>query len=398
MSYALGVDLGNTFTRAAICRPGGTPFTVTLGRHQLMPSVVRARHDGALTVGDVTPDSARDLRRRLGDSTPVILNGTPHSPPELLATALAEVHAQVSRLQGEPPEQVVLTCPASWGRYRQDQFALVPVLAEISLDAVTVITDSMAAARLHAISHPLRDGDLLAVYDLGGTTFDTCVIRYGEGLLGVPQGMPWIGGDVIDQVVFDHVDQLTGGAISALDPEDANDGRALRQIRFTCARVKERMLGQTSLDLPIVTPGREHQVTIAGTDFDRLIRPAITATVRAMDRSLASAGVAAKDLSGVLLSGGCSQIPIVRHTIEEELGCPVLSGPAAQHAVAQGAATFGADRLEVPSSAAPDELVGTEVELPQTDSGLRRLVWTALALALATGTLAFWLTRLLWPH
>src|SRR5947207_3255951 len=134
MPYGVGIDLGTTFTSAAVSGPSGTRM-VPLSPEVIVPSLAYAAPDGSLLTGPEAvkhlddPDRiARDFKRRLGDPTPLLLGGSAYSPAALMAAQLRDVLATVTRGEGGPPASVVLTCPAIWGPYRRETFAEVPRL------------------------------------------------------------------------------------------------------------------------------------------------------------------------------------------------------------------------------------------------------------------------------
>lgn len=174
VAYSLGVDLGTTFTAAAVQRADRIEM-ITLGdRTVVTPSVVFVREDGQIVTGDAAARRAvsgsnrigREFKRRLGDPTPLMLGGSPHSAAALLGYLLRDVVRTVSNAEGGPPERVVLTHPANWGPYRRELFDEVPRLAGLD-EAVRTTTEPEAAAAYYAVERDLADGDVVAVYDLG---------------------------------------------------------------------------------------------------------------------------------------------------------------------------------------------------------------------------------------
>src|SRR3712207_6230904 len=196
VGYCLGVDLGTTSAAAAVA-DGVRVDVVPLGnRSPVMPSVVYVRDDGALVAGDEAARHAgsdphrvaSEIKRRLGNPTPVVLSGTSHPATDLLAALLQEVVARVTWQQGLEPEVVVLTHPANWGPFRQGLFEEVPQLVGIP-DARTT-TEPEAAVAYHAATRQLPPEETVAVYDLGGCTFDAAVLhRDGRStaVLGTPE-------------------------------------------------------------------------------------------------------------------------------------------------------------------------------------------------------------------
>lgn len=346
MSYGLGIDLGTSFTRAAISGGGQTRMVPLGGGSILMPSVVRVEADGTLIAGepDVGNDdpfrTARDFKRRLGNPTPLILGGQPHSAVSLLAATLKSVIETITTAEGGPPDRVVLTQPAIWDPHRREQFAELPNRADIDPSIVTVITEPEAAANYYASRGHLSNGDVVAVHDLGGGTFNTSVGRMtsnGIEILGAPEEIETVGGGTFDDLILGHVDQVVDGAFSALDPRDLAAAIALQHLRTECIRAKERLSRDDATNIPVLLPDRHIQVRLTRTEFEGLISNALEASLTTLHRALHSASIEPGDLAGVLLVGGSSRIPLVARRLSADLGRPVMTDPHPQHCVALGA-------------------------------------------------------------
>ena len=353
MSYGLGVDLGTTFTAAAVARDGRVEMA-TLGDHtDAVPSVVLVREDGTVLTGGAAerraaaePDRfARAVKRRFGDPMPVILGGAPYPATALIAYQLRDVVDAVSEREGGRPATVTLTHPANWGPYKLELFAQVPGLA--GLGAVNLLTEPEAAAAHYARNDRLNLGALIAVYDLGGGTFDATVLRtteHGFEILGRPEGIEGLGGVDFDEAVFAHVDQSLDGAISRLDPADPRATSAVIRLRNECVTAKEALSADTETSIPVLLPDLQTEVRLTRGEFERMIRPAIGATIASLRRALQSAQIDPAQLHTVLLVGGSSRIPMVAHLVSAELGCPTSVDAHPKHAVALGAAAVGATK------------------------------------------------------
>jgi molecular chaperone DnaK (HSP70) len=352
MSYGLGVDLGTTFTAAAVARNGRVEMA-TLGDHtDAVPSVVLIRDDGTVLTGGaaerraaVEPDRvARAVKRRFGDPVPVILGGAPHPATALIAHQLRDVVDVVSDREGGRPDTVTLTHPANWGPYKRELFAQVPRLA--GLGEVHMLTEPEAAAAHYARNDRLDPGTLVAVYDLGGGTFDATVLRtteHGFDILGHPEGIEGLGGLDFDEAVFTHVDQTLDGAVSRLDPADPLATSAAIRLRHECVIAKETLSADTETTIPVLLPELQTEVRLTRGEFEKMIRPAIDATIACLCRALESAQVDLPQLHAVLLVGGSSRIPLVARLVSAELGRPTSVDTHPKHAVALGAALVGAD-------------------------------------------------------
>ena len=216
---------------------------------------------------------------------------------------------------------VTLTYPANWGPYKRELFAQVPGLA--GLGEVRMLTEPEAAAAHYARSDHLDPGALVAVYDLGGGTFDATVLRtaeHGFDILGRPQGIEGLGGVDFDEAVFSHVDRALDGAVSRLDPADPRATSAAIRLRRECVTAKETLSADTETTIAVLLPGLQTEVRLTRGEFEKMIRPAIDATIASLRRALHSARVDARQLHTVLLVGGSSAIATVAHLVSAELG------------------------------------------------------------------------------
>jgi len=347
--YSLGVDLGTTFVAAAISRDS-QPEMFTLGdRSVVSPSVVYLREDGAVVTADAanrrassSPDRvARGFKRRLGDPTPVILGGQPHSVLNLLGALLRDVLAKVTATEGAPPDHVVLTHPANWGPFRRGLFEEVPLLA--GLAHTQMITEPEAAAAHYASTRRLNEGEIVAVYDLGGGTFDITILRKranGIEILGVPEGIERLGGIDFDDAVLSYVNHAANGALDELDPRDPVIIAALGRLRQDCVLAKEALSVDTEVVVPVMLPERHLEVRLVRADFEELVRAQVESTIVALSRTLRSAQITPAELTAVLLVGGSSRIPLVARMVSEELGRPTAVDTHPKYAVALGAASL----------------------------------------------------------
>lgn len=349
MSYSLGVDLGTTFVAAALAA-GSRIEMFTLGdRSVVSPAVVYVREDGVLVTGDAAglrgvsdPDRVgREFKRRLGNPTPVVLGGRPHSVTVLLGTLLRDVVQRVVEIEGEPPDRVLLTHPANWGPFRRALFEEVPTYA--GLEDPLMVTEPEAAAAHYAASRQLADGEIMAVYDLGGGTFDATVLRKTPGgveILGTPEGIERLGGVDFDEAILSYVDYAAGGVLHELDMGDPQTMVALARLRQDCVAAKEALSVDTETILPVFLPGRHFDVHLTRSDFEDMVRAPIESTIGALSRTLESAQVDPAELSAVLLVGGSSRIPLVAQMVSAELGRPTVVDTHPKYAVALGAATL----------------------------------------------------------
>lgn len=363
MSYGLGIDLGMSTTGSAAAETGRAPRMIRLGRHTaLVPSVLDLRPDGSLALrsdprsAPADPAlSARDFKRRLGDSTPMIIGTHAYSAVALLAAALRDVVRRSELLRGGPAERVVLAHPAVWGPYRREQFEEVPRRAGLA-EPPLLVAEPQAAAADFAARGSISPGDVVAVYDLGGSTFDAAVVEMtatGPRIVGEPQGLEWVGGVDFNEAVFAFVDGRMEGALSDLDLRDPEQALTLHRLRRDCVRVKEQLTFRPRANLTVAVDGEQVRVTVLREELEALIRPAVESTITTLQHTIVASGRPASSLTGVLLVGGSSQIPLVRRLLAET-GMPLLRAPSPQGSVALGAAALAADPAAL---AGPDPLV-----------------------------------------
>ncbi|WP_157621636.1 Hsp70 family protein [Saccharothrix sp. NRRL B-16348] len=358
MRYAAGIDLGTTFTSAAVADAAGTRV-VPLSPEVVVPSLAYGAPDGTLLTGEAAEDAPADpgrlgrgFKRRLGDPTPLLLGGRAYTPTALMAAQLRAVLDQVTDAMGGPPASIVLTCPAIWGPYRREQFAEVPRLADVA--DFRLITEPEAAATHYSRERTLGDGEVVAVYDLGGGTLDTTVLRVRPGgmdILGTPEGMEHLGGMDLDDALFAHLDERLDGAITRLDPADPAESEAVARIRALCVHAKVELSTEPDVTVTVPLPSGPRELTITRPEFDAVIRPSLELTVGALERTVASAGLRGDELSAVLLAGGSSRVPLVRQLVSEAFGKPVRAAHHPKFTVALGAAALAARALADPEPA-----------------------------------------------
>jgi molecular chaperone DnaK len=358
--YGLGIDLGTTQTAAAVLA-GGRVETARLGaRRAEIPSAVFVKADGGLLVGEAAERRgqdepgrlAREFKRRMGDPVPILAGGVPFSAHALTAKLLRHVLDTVTRLQDGPPTSVALTYPANWGPYKREQLDQAIRLADAG--PVRLLTEPEAAARQHAIARRIAPGETVAVYDLGGGTFDVAVLRReGDGfeLLGPPEGIEQLGGADFDEAVFAHVLGALDGGLDGLDPNDPEAVLALARLRRDCVEAKESLSFDTEATIPVALPGRHTRVRLNRSEFEAMIAPSVQDTVEATRRALRSAGVEPSGLSAILLAGGSSRIPLVATVLAAEFERPVVADPHPEYSIALGAASTTAADLPAASRA-----------------------------------------------
>ncbi|MGH3825058.1 MAG: Hsp70 family protein [Pseudonocardiaceae bacterium] len=420
MGYWLGIDLGSTFTAAAVCRVQdgrwGPPEVVGLGdRSAAVSSVVFLGEAGQVVVGEAAerravtdPDRVvRGFKRRIGDDVPLVVGGVSYGAPEIAAMVVRWVVERVAAREGGPAAGIVLTHPAGWGTYKVD--VLARALRAADLEQIGFVTEPEAAAAGYAAQERIEPGRTVAVYDLGGGTFDAAVVRKtGTGgfcVLGQPQGLEQLGGVDFDDAVFAHV-LAAVPALVELDGQDPAVLAAIAALRRECTEAKEALSADTEVTIPVLAPGIQSQVRMVRAEFEDMIHTGVSETVQALCRTLRSAQLEAAELDVVLLVGGSSRVPLVAQLVSAELGRPVAVDADPKAAIALGAALLArpiesateptASNLSTPTpthlperpsrTAIPFDVESADLESRRANS--RRMKQVALAGALALVTAA----------
>lgn len=377
MGYVLGIDLGTTFSAAAIARDGRAEIISLGDRAPQIPSVVVLRPEGGVLVGDAAERrsitdptrTAREFKRRLGDPTPLVLGGTPYGAEGLMGHLLRAIVDKVVEQQGEQPDRIVLTHPANWGPYKRD--LLRDAVRVADLDNVSFITEPEAAAIHYALRERIDPGEVVAVYDFGGGTFDAAVLRRtGDGsfvILGQPEGMERLGGIDFDEAVFQHVAEFAGGAVEEVDADDPTALAAVARLREDSRAAKEALSSDTEASVPVLLPNVRTEVRLTRTEFEDMVRPRINETITTLMRAIRSAGLGTEEIARILLVGGSSRIPLVHQMVRDATGRPVAVDAHPKFAIAIGAALSQTpNAISAPADAAPVEVVGEEPETIET--------------------------------
>jgi molecular chaperone DnaK len=383
MTYRLGVDLGTTFTAAAVAN-GGPPTMLGLGNRALqVPSVLYLPSEGDLVVGEAAERRGatdpsrvvREFKRRIGDHVPLLVAGVPYSPQALTAQLLHWVVDASTTQMGEPPSQVVLTYPANWGPYKRELLAQVVELADVG-DVITC-SEPEAAATQYAARSRIQPGDRIVMYDLGGGTFDTCVLEKTDDsfvMRGEPVGIEHLGGIDFDDAVFQHVIEALSDRVQDLDSTDPDMQAGLARLRRDCVEAKEALSSDTHTVVPVALGGWSTSVRLTRSELEDLIRAPLEETVAAVGRAIRSAGLQPADLSAIVLVGGGSRIPLVREMLQQQFPVATALDTHPKHDVALGAVQVGtrgagpASAVSSAVSATPETVAAASASAATTET------------------------------
>ena len=390
MGYQLGVDLGTTSTSAAVARSGQASIVQLTTDSQVMPSVISIHDDGEVLCGEVAARRAvtdptrtiREFKRRFGDPAPIVLGGQGYGADVLTGHLLADVIERTRSTEGDLPAGLALAHPASWGPFRLDM--LRSAAAHAGYPDVELVPEPVAAAI--ANRDRIEPGALVAVYDLGGGTFDAALVRYGDDwdVVGSPEGVERLGGVDFDLAVVAHVDAALDGQVVALDSADPESRAALARLRADCQAAKEALSVDTDVEIPVQLPGLHTTVRLTRVDLEAMVRPRLVDSLGVLDRVVASAGVTWDDVASVLLVGGSSRIPAVAQMVAEHTGRPITAATNPTFAIAVGTA-LAADAVaadepapvavtEPPPDLPPDPAMAAEAGATPSGSKRRGLV------------------------
>jgi molecular chaperone DnaK len=356
MSYFLAVDVGTSRTAASTARvtaDGAVSSTAFgLGRSSdSAPSAIFVA-DGELLFGEAAerrglaqPERLiREFKRRVGDDVPILVGDQRFGAEELYARVVAWVVETVSEREGRRPAGVCVTIPVTWGGYRA---ALVrSALAQQVPGPVELISEPEAAARHYESTSPLEPGRALAVYDLGGGTFDAVILRKDSDgdvrMVGEPLGLGDFGGADFDDQVLRHTIAAAGLSASALS-SDPTASVAASTLRRECIEAKEALSFDSEAVVPVLVGQAHTTVRLTRSEFEEMIEGGIEKTIEVLSDALDSAGVSAAELEAILLTGGSSRIPRVAELLSERFDRPIAIDADPKAIVALGAARAMAD-------------------------------------------------------
>ncbi|TCN85410.1 Fe-S protein assembly chaperone HscA [Shewanella fodinae] len=354
---AAGIDLGTTNSLVASVRSGqATTLPDEAGRHAL-PSVVHFGADG-LTVGEAAlANSALDpentivsVKRFMGRSLVDVQHGEQRfpyhfeasenglpvfvtsagkvNPVQVSAEILRPLVARAEATLGGELEGVVITVPAYFDDAQRQGTKDAANL--LGIKVLRLLNEPTAAA----IAYGLDSGQegVIAVYDLGGGTFDISILRLNRGVFEVlaTGGDSRLGGDDFDHLLAEALRQRMG--VTELNRQQE------RQLLMEARRVKEALSQSDSVTAALKVAEQQLQCDISRSDFDSLILPLVRKTISSCRKALRDAKVDASDVLETVMVGGSTRVPLVREQVGEFFGKPPLTSIDPDRVVAIGAA------------------------------------------------------------
>ncbi|MFI0485093.1 Hsp70 family protein [Actinomadura sp. 9N215] len=351
MGHAIGIDLGTTFSAAAVIRPGGRPELLwnREGDH-LTPSVVLFQDAGQVLVGKTAKNAAKDLpddcvqfvKRQMGNPgwSFADSHGGVHGAEELSGLILRRLAEDAAEALGEVVRDVVITVPAYFDDARRTATRQAGEIA--GLNVLRLINEPTAAGIAFG-SGDMPSGTLL-VYDLGGGTFDVTVMRVGGDELEViaTTGDRNLGGFDFDNRLMEHV---AGEVLARGGPDLNDDGRLQGELREKCEQAKHALTRTAQTRLFFSDPQGTYTVTVTRDEFERLTEDLLARTADAVDEVLDEARLSWTGIDRLLLVGGSTKMPMVREMIERVSGKAPDTSVNPDEAIALGAAIVAEHEL-----------------------------------------------------
>jgi molecular chaperone DnaK len=362
VSRIVGIDLGTTNSLVAYVDGAGVPRVIpdAEGR-RLLPSIVAytpngvvvgetarrqlARHPGRTIYSvkrfmgrgwDDVRDEARHVPFEIVPSAEVVrirIDDREVTPPEVSAHVLRALKEQAERHLGEAIEQAVITVPAYFNDAQRQATKDAGRIA--GLEVLRIVNEPTAASLAYGLQR-LAQG-VIAVYDLGGGTFDISILRVKDGVFEVlaTNGNTHLGGDDFDRAL---VEWLLADVRARHGVDLAADQEAVQELRLGAEAAKCRLSTEERTALTIPFEGFTYRRDITRADLEPLIAPLVDATLGPCRMALADAGLAAAEIDEVVLVGGSTRVPLVRRQVEELFGKTPHSQLNPDEVVALGAA------------------------------------------------------------
>jgi len=349
MSKIIGIDLGTTNSCVAVLEGGEPKVIPNPEGNRTTPSVV-AFKNGERQVGEVAkrqaitnPNTIMSVKRHMGTSYKVEVEGKEYSPQEISAIILQNLKATAESYLGEEVTKAVVTVPAYFNDAERQATKDAGKIA--GLEVERIINEPTAAALAYGLDKTDEDQTVL-VYDLGGGTFDVSILELGDGVFEVKAtaGDNRLGGDDFDQVIIDYL-------VSEFRKENgidlSKDKMAVQRLKDAAEKAKKDLSGVTStqISLPFITAGEAGplhlEVTLTRAKFEELSSSLVERTMGPTRQALSDAGLSTSEIDRVILVGGSTRIPAVQEAIKKATGKEPHKGVNPDEVVAMGAAIQG---------------------------------------------------------
>jgi molecular chaperone DnaK len=326
--------IGQPAKRQAVTNPDNTIFAVK--------RLIGRRFDDPMTKKDMELVPYKIVKGKNGDAW-VHAGGEDYSPSQISAFILQKMKETAESYLGEKVEQAVITVPAYFNDAQRQATKDAGQIA--GLEVLRIINEPTAAALAYGLEK--NEGKTIAVYDLGGGTFDISILEIGDGVFEVKStnGDTFLGGEDFDSKV---VEWLADKFKAKENMDLRNDKLALQRLKEAAEKAKIELssTATTEVNLPFITARMEggtttplHLVeTVTRSDLERLVDDLIKRTLEPCRKALADAGIKASEIDDVILVGGMTRMPKVRQTVQDFFGREPHVGVNPDEVVAMGAA------------------------------------------------------------
>jgi len=373
MSKIIGIDLGTTNSCVSVME-GNEPVVIPNAEgNRTTPSIVAFIEGGERKVGDAAKRQAitnptktiYSIKRFMGESfskmakeiknvpykvvkgdndTPrVVIDDRKYTPQEISAMILQKMKKTAEDYLGTTVTEAVVTVPAYFNDAQRQATKEASEIAGLKVSRI--INEPTAAALAYGLDKADKDRTI-AVFDLGGGTFDVSILDLGDGVFEVKStnGDTHLGGDNFDQVI---IDWLAEGFKKEENIDLREDPAALQRLKEAAEKAKVELSSstKTEINLPYVTAtssGPKHLVrTITRAQFEKLADSLIQATLAPCKKAMKDAGMKSSDIDEVILVGGSTRIPAIQKVVKDFFGKTPSKGVNPDEVVAVGAAIQG---------------------------------------------------------
>jgi molecular chaperone DnaK len=373
MSKIIGIDLGTTNSVVAIMEGGQPKVLVNDQGSRITPSVVAFTDKGERLIGQrarnqqvTNPQrTVFSIKRFMGrrhnevgqeekmvpykvtggpeELVKVSIDGKEYAPPEISAMILRDLKATAERYLGEPVSRAVITVPAYFNDSQRQATKEAGKIA--GLEVERIINEPTAAALAYGLEK--KKNEKIAVFDLGGGTFDISILDVGDNVFEVlsTNGDTHLGGDDVDEELINF---LADEFRKKEGIDLRKDPMALQRLKEAAERAKIELSGsmETTINLPYITAdasGPKHlSVTLTRARFEQLITPLIEKCRGPVMQALKDAKMQPKDIDEVVMVGGSTRIPLVQRLVKDIFGKDPNLSVNPDEVVAVGAAIQGA--------------------------------------------------------
>ncbi|MBR4693222.1 MAG: molecular chaperone DnaK [Bacilli bacterium] len=345
----IGIDLGTTNSCAAILEAGVPKVIPNPEGGRTTPSVV-AFKKGEKIVGEsakrqalTNPNTVSSIKRKMGSSEKVELEGKKYTPEEISAMILSYIKDYCEAYLGEKVNKAVITVPAYFTDSQRQATKNAGKIA--GLEVERIINEPTAAALSYGLEKD--EGQTILVYDLGGGTFDVSILELGDGVFEVKStnGNNHLGGDDFDNRIIDY---LVEEFKKENDIDLTEDDMAMQRLKEVAEKAKKDLSGMvsTQVSAPFIAKGDDGEpihldMTLTRAKFEDLISDLVESTIDPVRKAIKDAKITKKDIDKVLFVGGSTRVPLVYDMVTKELGKEPSREVNPDEAVALGAAIQG---------------------------------------------------------